>query len=74
MTECLIIAATINNSSSLSAVFIKLNSMPTYIFPSQHNLYVISDSSGRRQRKIYVILVYFSSSLICFKLSPFKEV
>lgn len=41
MTKCLIIAAAINNSSSLSAVFIKLNSMPTYIFPSQHNLYVI---------------------------------
>lgn len=41
MTKCLITAATINNSSSLSAVFIKLNFVPTYIFLSQHNLYMI---------------------------------
>lgn len=41
MTKCLIIAATINNISYLSAVFIKLNSMTTYILPSQRNLYVM---------------------------------
>jgi len=41
MKKCHIIATAIKNSSSLSAVFMKLNSTPTYIFPSQHNLYMI---------------------------------